>query len=88
MSFESHWTPDSSAPTFANMVNGQINLRDAVKRQIDFEAGGKAYRLSDEPAVLIVRYVTRLLCFGQSEPYLNYIPQSTRMAFRRASSDR
>ncbi|KAF9050434.1 malate synthase [Panaeolus papilionaceus] len=46
---------DSSAPTFANMVNGQINLRDAVKRQIDFETGGKKYQLSEKPAVLIVR---------------------------------
>jgi malate synthase len=48
---------DSSAPTFANMVNGQINLRDAIKRQIDFESGGKQYKLSENPAVLIVRSV-------------------------------
>ncbi|KAG6853769.1 hypothetical protein C0991_001480 [Blastosporella zonata] len=46
---------DSSAPTFANMVNGQLNLRDAVRRKIDFEAGGKQYKLSANPAVLIVR---------------------------------
>lgn len=46
---------DSSAPTFANMVNGQINLRDAIRRQIDFEVGGKSYKLSQNPAVLIVR---------------------------------
>ncbi|KAG6848334.1 hypothetical protein H0H93_001137 [Arthromyces matolae] len=46
---------DSSAPTFANMVNGQINLRDAVRRKIDFESGGKQYKLSAQPAVLIVR---------------------------------
>lgn len=46
---------DSSSPTFANMVNGQINLRDAIRRQIDFETGGKSYKLSDKPAVLIVR---------------------------------
>jgi len=39
------------------MVNGQINLRDAIKRQIDFEAGGKQYKLSENPAVLIVRSV-------------------------------
>ncbi|PPQ99669.1 hypothetical protein CVT24_009741 [Panaeolus cyanescens] len=46
---------DSSAPTFANMLNGQINLRDAVRRQIDFETGGKKYKLVEKPAVLIVR---------------------------------
>ncbi|KAF5386203.1 hypothetical protein D9615_002615 [Tricholomella constricta] len=46
---------DSSAPTFANMVNGQINLRDAVRRKIDFESGGKQYKLSAQPAVLLVR---------------------------------
>ncbi|KAG1871262.1 malate synthase [Suillus subalutaceus] len=46
---------DSSAPTFANMINGQVNLRDAIKRQIDFESGGKKYKLSEKPAVLIVR---------------------------------
>ncbi|KAG0707102.1 malate synthase [Suillus ampliporus] len=46
---------DSSAPTFANMINGQVNLRDAIKRQIDFESGGKQYKLSENPAVLLVR---------------------------------
>jgi malate synthase len=47
---------DSSAPTFANMINGQVNLRDAVARKIDFEVGGKSYKLTEKPAVLIVRY--------------------------------
>ncbi|KAH6906424.1 malate synthase [Coprinopsis sp. MPI-PUGE-AT-0042] len=46
---------DSSSPTFANLLNGQINLRDAIRRQIDFETNGKKYKLSDKPAVLIVR---------------------------------
>ncbi|KDQ53115.1 hypothetical protein JAAARDRAFT_39489 [Jaapia argillacea MUCL 33604] len=46
---------DSNAPTFANLLNGQINLRDAIRRQIDFEIGGKKYKLSENPAVLIVR---------------------------------
>ena len=48
---------DSSAPTFSNLINGQINLRDAIRRQIDFEVGGKKYKLTENPAVLIVRYV-------------------------------
>ncbi|KAK0462636.1 malate synthase [Desarmillaria tabescens] len=46
---------DSSSPTFANMVNGQLNLRDAVRRQIDFESNGKAYKLGEKIATLIVR---------------------------------
>ena len=48
---------DSSAPTWANMIEGQINLRDAVRRQIDFvhPTTGKAYALRDDPAVLMVR---------------------------------
>lgn len=46
---------DSSSPTFANMITGQVNLRDAIKRQIDFEVGGKTYKLVPKPAVLIVR---------------------------------
>jgi malate synthase len=46
---------DANCPTFANMLNGQINLRDANRRQIDFEAGGKQYKLSKNPAVLLVR---------------------------------
>ena len=47
---------DSLAPTWENVIAGQANLRDAIARQIDFETPeGKAYRLSDTPAVLIVR---------------------------------
>lgn len=46
---------DSSAPTFANMIIGQVNLRDAINRQIDFSSNGKQYKLSENPAVLLVR---------------------------------
>ncbi|EIW82842.1 malate synthase [Coniophora puteana RWD-64-598 SS2] len=46
---------DSNAPTFANLINGQVNLRDAIRREIDFESGGKSYKLSQNPAALIVR---------------------------------
>lgn len=47
---------DSSAPTWRNMLEGQVNLRDAVHGNIDFTAdNGKHYQLSDKPAVLIVR---------------------------------
>jgi len=51
---------DSSAPTFENMLNGQINSRDAIRREI--ETGGKKNRLVEKPAVLIVRYVVISFC--------------------------
>ncbi|PHS24544.1 MAG: malate synthase A [Robiginitomaculum sp.] len=48
---------DASSPVWENMVQGQINLRDANARKIDFEdtVRGKSYALKDNPAVLIVR---------------------------------
>jgi len=36
---------DSSAPTWENMINGQVNLYDAVRRQVDFSIGDKEYKL-------------------------------------------
>lgn len=41
------------------MINGQINLYDAIRRQVDFKLGGKEYKLrTDKPLpTLIVRYV-------------------------------
>ncbi len=47
---------DSNSPTWANMIDGQINLYDAVRRTITYiRDDGKQYRLSDSPAVLMVR---------------------------------
>ncbi|HSD41602.1 MAG TPA: malate synthase A [Burkholderiales bacterium] len=46
---------DANCPTWDNMVDGQVNLRDAVRRTISFEQGGKQYRLNDKMAVLIPR---------------------------------
>ena len=48
---------DSSAPTWQNMIDGQINLYDAVRRQIDFQEGEKTYRLRTDrvPPTLMVR---------------------------------
>ncbi|RCS29526.1 malate synthase A [Rhodanobacter denitrificans] len=47
---------DSSAPTFANQLDGQLNLRDAVNGTIGFTSPeGKSYRVKDNPAVLVVR---------------------------------
>lgn len=47
---------DANAPTWTNCVEGQINLRAAIRREIDFEAtNGKKYALNDHVAVLKVR---------------------------------
>jgi malate synthase len=47
---------DSNTPTWENTVQGQVNLRDAVRRTIEFTSPeGKAYRLADETATLVVR---------------------------------
>ena len=47
---------DANSPTWANMVEGQINLRDAIRRTITFtNPDGKEYRLSEKTAVLLVR---------------------------------
>ncbi|KAL8964904.1 MAG: hypothetical protein Q9197_006754 [Variospora fuerteventurae] len=36
---------DSSAPTWDNMINGQVNLYDAIRKQVDFRQGEKEYKL-------------------------------------------
>lgn len=47
---------DSNAPTWENMVDGQINLRDAVRGTIEYvREDGKQYRLNEKTAVLLVR---------------------------------
>ena len=46
---------DSLTPTWHNVVQGQINLRDAVNRTIELTSNGKHYQLNEETATLIVR---------------------------------
>src|SRR5204862_3055633 len=47
---------DANSPTWRNMVEGQINLRDAIRRTIAFRSPeGKDYKLNEETAVLLVR---------------------------------
>ncbi|KAI0913797.1 malate synthase, glyoxysomal [Ustulina deusta] len=48
---------DSSAPTWDNMINGQVNLYDAIRRQVDFKQGPKEYKLRTDRKLptLIVR---------------------------------
>jgi malate synthase len=47
---------DANTPSWQNMVDGQINLIDAIKRTISFEnPDGRTYRLDDKTATLLVR---------------------------------
>lgn len=48
---------DATSPTWSNMIDGQLNLKDAVRRTISFEqaSNGKSYSLNDETSVLMVR---------------------------------
>ena len=47
---------DSNSPTWENCMEGQINLKDAIDKKIDFTAeNGKKYTLNPKHAVLIVR---------------------------------
>ena len=47
---------DSLTPAWDNVVRGQLNLRDAVRREITFtNPDGREYRLNENIATLIVR---------------------------------
>jgi malate synthase len=47
---------DSLSPTWENLLQGHVNLIDAVERTISFEQpDGRVYRLDDRTATLIVR---------------------------------
>jgi malate synthase len=47
---------DALSPTWANVVGGQLALRDAVRGTLAFDSPeGKAYRLAEERATLLVR---------------------------------
>jgi malate synthase len=48
---------DSNTPTWNNLIDGQRNLRDAVRRTIAYDdpKTGKAYKLNENIAVLLVR---------------------------------
>lgn len=48
---------DSLAPSWQKVIEGQINLRDAVRGDIEYTAPetGKHYQLADNPAVLVCR---------------------------------
>ncbi len=47
---------DANSPTWKNMIQGQVNLRDTVRRKIDFTSPeGKEYKLKSKTATLMVR---------------------------------
>ncbi|WP_188409086.1 malate synthase A [Agaricicola taiwanensis] len=48
---------DATSPTWDNMIDGQINLKDRWHAELTYEdpASGKSYRLSENPATLLVR---------------------------------
>ena len=47
---------DSNSPTWDNIVQGQVNMRDAVRGTIEYtNPQGKHYKLKENPAVLLVR---------------------------------
>src|SRR5438105_14336062 len=47
---------DANAPTWANMVEGQIKVRNAIIRAVTYASReGKEYRLNERTAVLFVR---------------------------------
>jgi malate synthase len=47
---------DANAPTWSNMVEGQANIADAIRRTIELTGpDGREYRLDEETATLLVR---------------------------------
>jgi len=47
---------DANTPRWENNIQGQLNLRDAIRRRIDYVSPeGKSYRLNDRTATLFVR---------------------------------
>jgi malate synthase len=47
---------DANSPGWHNMIEGQVNLKDAVRRTIEFTSPeGKKYELGEDPATLFVR---------------------------------
>ena len=47
---------DATSPTWQNVIGGQVNLRDAIRRQIDFTTPeGKTYALGEETPTIVMR---------------------------------
>ena len=64
---------DANSPTWVNMVQGHLNLRDAIDRTITYEGSdGRHYELGKHPATLLVRprgwHLPERHLFVDSEP--------------------
>jgi len=46
---------DANSPTWENVVQGHVNVRDAIRRELTLDTAGKSYRLNDEIATLLIR---------------------------------
>ncbi|MCZ2136110.1 MAG: malate synthase A [Burkholderiales bacterium] len=46
---------DSNSPSWDNQIQGQINLKRAIRRELTLEQGGKRYTLNEQIATLQVR---------------------------------
>ncbi len=46
---------DSSTPTWENILNAQVNIRDAICCNLTLQHNGKDYAVNDDPATLVVR---------------------------------
>jgi malate synthase len=47
---------DANTPLWENIIEGQLNLRDAIERRIDFSSPeGKSYALNEDVATIVVR---------------------------------
>ncbi len=63
---------DANSPTWANVIEGQQNLTEAVRRTLSLATADKSYRLNDELATLLVRprgwHLPERHLFVDSEP--------------------
>ncbi|MGX5681475.1 malate synthase A [Schumannella luteola] len=47
---------DATSPTWGNVIGGQVNLFDAIRRQIDFTSPeGKEYRVGEQTPTIVMR---------------------------------
>lgn len=65
---------DSLTPTWANLLDGHVNLSDAISGQITHSEGGKSYKLADKIATLVVR--PRGWHLEEAHVYVDGVPMS------------
>lgn len=66
---------DSTSPTWANIIGGQISLFDAIRRQLYFESEGKSYLITEKVTPTIVM---RPRGWHLVEKHLTYMDRSER----------